>query len=432
MYIVGNVCLFLAVIIENLTCLCFMREMVYKKERKLKNKEIGLLLIFVIVITFLETVHKIYFTLFSRPMMLLKLVCLCIPVLMIYRKRIIATFTITVTYITLAMLADFLIECIFCVFIEGYSAFNIYILNWAFVRKVYMLLLRIAGMMLCRMITYKNIELYSEKISLVSSVIGYVSMMYFYGVILEEVKGEKALNIIWIVASISILVLSFFTSSFLVEDSKKADLIKQENRLLEQEREKFYDLYKENRYLSHDLKNHIGLLCQLMQREEYERAVTYMEKLREPVKEMEDMFFSGNRIIDLILNDKKSTAANKNINLKIEIDQIGTLPIDDQDICVILANLLDNAIEACEHIEKGKKWIHATIRRDGNIFQIRIENSFQDKIIQKNGKLVSNKAEIKRHGIGIESVKYVVDKYHGDIKWEIRDCVFCCSVVLFL
>uniref|UniRef100_N2AI62 Uncharacterized protein n=1 Tax=Eubacterium plexicaudatum ASF492 TaxID=1235802 RepID=N2AI62_9FIRM len=123
MYIVGNVCLFLAVIIENLTCLCFMREMVYKKERKLKNKEIGLLLIFVIVITFLEVINRAYFAAFSRSMLLLKIICLCIPMFMIRRKKMLAIFTIAVTYITLVMLADFLIECIFCLLNRGIQCF---------------------------------------------------------------------------------------------------------------------------------------------------------------------------------------------------------------------------------------------------------------------------------------------------------------------
>lgn len=427
--IVGNVCLFLAVAIENVTCLWFMREMVYKRERALKNSEITILLILVTGISFLEVINRAYVSVFSRIMLLFKVICLCIPIFVIRRKKIVAVFTITVTYITLIMLADFFIECIFSVIVEGYSVFDIYVLNWAFIRKVYMLLLRIAGMMFCRFIANQNMELYSEKISLISSAIGYVSMMHFYSAIRDGVKAERAMNIIWIVVTISILVLSFFASSFF---NKKVDLIKQENKLLEQEREKFYDLYKENRYLSHDLKNHINLLYQLMEREEYERVVTYMEKLRVPVKEMEEMFCSGNRIIDLVLNDKKGVAADKNINLTIEINHIGVLPIADQDICVIMTNLLDNAIEACAHIESGEKWIHVIMKRDGNIFQICIENSFQDTIIQKNGNLISNKADNKRHGIGIESVKYVADKYHGDIKQEIRAGIFCCSMVLFL
>lgn len=95
------------------------------------------------------------------------------------------------------------------------------------------------------------------------------------------------------------------------------------------------------------------------------------------------MFFSGNSIIDLIINDKRSVAADKSINLKMEIDQIGILPIADQDICVILANFLDNAIEACEHVENGEKWINIIIKRDRNVLLICIENSFQGRIIKK-------------------------------------------------
>lgn len=94
------------------------------------------------------------------------------------------------------MLADFFIECLFSVFIEEYSTFNIYTLNWAFIRKVYMLFLRIAGVVICRFIENQNIELYSEKFGLITSAIGYVSMMYFYSVIRDGEKIEKVLSLI--------------------------------------------------------------------------------------------------------------------------------------------------------------------------------------------------------------------------------------------
>ena len=286
-----------------------------------------------------------------------------------------------------------------------------------------MLLIRFAGILLCYLIQKEKVELHNEKLMWMFSLIGYVSTRYFFIVLNMNDNAENVLGILCLAAIIIVFVLSFFSSSVYKKNNENSDLLEQKNRLLEKRLEKIYMLYRENQYLSHDLKNHVNLLYQLMKHGEYEKAAEYLEKMLD---------VSGNRIIDLILSDKKSAAKEKNIKMILDIDQIGILPFPEQEICVILSNLLDNAIEACEYVEDMEKWIRMAIKRDGNILLLCLENSFQGEIVLKNGKIMTNKKEIKRHGIGIESVKYVIDKYQGDIRQEIKGNIFCCSVILFL
>lgn len=427
-----NTCLFLAVAIENVTCLWFMREMVYRKERALKNMETVYLFIFVAGITSVEFVNRAYFAVFSETMLVLKIFFLSGSVIAARKKKVLTAFAAAVTFTTLNILADFLMEFLFVLCIDGYRYSPIYILQHACIRKTGVLLIRFAGILLCYLIQKEKVELHNEKLMWMFSLIGYVSTRYFFIVLNMNDNAENVLGILCLAAIIIVFVLSFFSSSVYKKNNENSDLLEQKNRLLEKRLEKIYMLYRENQYLSHDLKNHVNLLYQLMKHGEYEKAAEYLEKLREPVTEMEEMDVSGNRIIDLILSDKKSTAKEKNIKMILDIDQIGILPFPEQEICVILSNLLDNAIEACEYVEDMEKWIRMAIKRDGNILLLCLENSFQGEIVLKNGKIMTNKKEIKRHGIGIESVKYVIDKYQGDIRQEIKGNIFCCSVILFL
>lgn len=431
MNIIGNVCLFLAVVIENIACLWFIREMVYKRERKLKNKEIGLLMIPVMGITILEFTNRAFFAIYSESMLLLKIFLLWGPVLLIRRKKGWTAFTAAVTFVTLNMLADFLVEFLFILYIDGYQ-YSVYISQQVFNRRIGMLFVRVISLLLCYIIQKGKVELHDEKLMCIFSVIGLVSMRYFFIILTMNDRAENVLGMVSLAAVIIIFVLSFFSSSYYRKNNENADFLEQKNLLLEKGIENFYRLYRENKYLSHDLKNHVNLLCHLMKQEEYGKAVEYLEKLREPVTEMEEVMVSGNRIIDLVLSDKMSLAKEKNIKMMLEIDQVGMLPLLEQDICVILSNLLDNAVEACEHVDDMEKWIRMKINRDGNILLFCIENSFQGEIVQKNGKIMTNKKEVKRHGLGIASVKYVVDKYQGSIEQEIKGCIFSCSVILFL
>ena len=428
----GNICLLLAVAAENAACLWFVREMVYKKEQALAGGEVVCLFILGTGAALMEFLNRAYFVVFSESMLLIKTAFLLAPVLATRRKKGGTALAAAAAFLTLNMLADFLMEFLLAFCIDGYRYSYVYVPRDAFVRKTGMLFVRSAGLLLCFLLQKEEAQQHNEKLLWVFSLAGYVSMRYFYIILNMNSLAEKVIGIFCLAAVIAVFVLGLFSSSFYQKNQEDLELLEQKNRMLEMRSEKIYTLYKENQYLSHDLKNHVNLLNQLMRHGKYGKAAVYLEKLQGPVAEMEEIAVSGNSIIDLILSDKKSTAKDKDIKMILDIDRIGILPFLEQDLCVMLSNLLDNAIEACEHVEDMEKWIRVAMKRDGNILLLCIENSFQGEIVLKNGKIMTNKKEIKRHGIGIESVKYVIDKYQGDIKQEIKGCIFCCSVVLFL
>lgn len=98
----------------------------------------------------------------------------------------------------------------------------------------------------------------------------------------------------------------------------------------------------------------------------------------------------------------------------------------------MLSNLLDNALEACEKCIDQRSWIDITIRKMNNGLILKVSNSMQGKILISEERYLTTKEDSKRHGIGLDSVNYVLKKYNANIKIESSDQTFNVSIVFFL
>ena len=140
---------------------------------------------------------------------------------------------------------------------------------------------------------------------------------------------------------------------------------------------------------------------------------------------------TGNRIVDLVLYRKKQEAEQKNIEWKLHAVKLQNLPMEEHEIVSFMGNLLDNAIEACERMEGGKKWILIRISRQKQILNIEISNSIGQAPKEKDGELISSKENKKRHGYGSKSVRRIVERHEGEIFYRIQERQFCVRVTFF-
>ena len=102
------------------------------------------------------------------------------------------------------------------------------------------------------------------------------------------------------------------------------------------------------------------------------------------------------------------------------------------DLCVLLGNLLDNAIEACGKLEKEKRRIQLSIKLVKNQLFIRTENPFEGKLKWQGSRLLTQKTDENNHGIGLENVKRVVEKYHGTLEMNAEDQIFRTKILRYL
>lgn len=178
----------------------------------------------------------------------------------------------------------------------------------------------------------------------------------------------------------------------------------------------------------HDIKNHLICLNNLLENEKVEQALSYMYNLIDTVKQFDSPVQTGNDYVDALLSVKYAEAAAAKIAVSIEMALPSQGFIEPVDICCILGNAFDNAIAACNRMEDGKKWITARgFIKQGQLV-IAIKNSKPPYVTVVNGKVFPKEITVD-HGLGLETVKTVVEKY-GGILYLSADDAFSFSVLL--
>ena len=180
---------------------------------------------------------------------------------------------------------------------------------------------------------------------------------------------------------------------------------------------------QEIRTMKHDMKNHLICIESLLRNMELDKLENYIKEIREEISKEEYLIHTGNIIVDAILNEKTQKAREKSIEVSCKFKNVEMLNINLVDLCTILGNSIDNAIEACELIKDGKKRIQINLIYQAGYFIYEITNTMQETILDKEH-LVTLKQDKKNHGLGINSIKQRVDKYNGDFRIITEDNTF--------
>lgn len=203
------------------------------------------------------------------------------------------------------------------------------------------------------------------------------------------------------------------------------------DRSSEKNYDNFFDLYENSKYIYHDFKNHMILLRNYLEREEYLKAKQYLEDIVEPLEELSNYTYCNSQVLNLVLNLKGYESNQKGIRFWTEIENISYQYIDENDLGIIFFNLLDNAIEACEKIVEKEKWIHVVVRNKRQMSIIKIENSIERQVVVKDGKYITEKDNKAIHGLGLQSVKTLVEKNEGEVQCSHTENIFSVVITFF-
>ncbi|HHX59779.1 MAG TPA: sensor histidine kinase [Epulopiscium sp.] len=138
---------------------------------------------------------------------------------------------------------------------------------------------------------------------------------------------------------------------------------------------------------------------------------------------------TGNIVIDSIINFKLQEATRQEIAVTTNFNIPKKMKIASFDITVILGNLLDNALNAVTKLANNR-YIDIEMEYKQGRFILNIENSFNGVIIKKDGAMISSHCDKENHGLGLESVKTVVEKYNGTMEFKYDENKF--STMLFM
>ncbi len=259
-----------------------------------------------------------------------------------------------------------------------------------------------------------------------------IALLLKYHVIIDNTIN-KFIRVKGIANSISLATLSVLVilgGIFIV----KYRFTRMEKETLQMKEELLEERYKEmlkSRQMVHDLKNHLLALKKYEETEQWEELRAYLREMETIVLRDSEQVWTGNQVVDLILNQKKKQAEAENITVEIETETFLRFPFKDSESVSVFGNLLDNSIEACRKMEEGTGWIRLRIKNNNQMVYIEVENSFGDRPDERAGWVVSAKAGNTIRGFGLRSVKQIVEKYGGSFSYQIRERSFLVNMSFF-
>ncbi len=211
----------------------------------------------------------------------------------------------------------------------------------------------------------------------------------------------------------------------------------QQMKAMKRRLEEAENFYGSIRKVRHEMKSHMVNIKGLVAGEKYGEVEKYIEKLDDTIQGLDYKFCTGNAVTDVIINDKYRRAVKSGTAFSVKFDYRETDTISAFDMGIVLGNLLDNAIEACENLEQGKGHISLTLKRKNHFLLVEVENSFDGRLEWKDGESIpvtmkqSSLPDIlMEHGIGLKNVKDVADRYLGYMDIKAGRDVFKVTVML--
>ncbi len=227
---------------------------------------------------------------------------------------------------------------------------------------------------------------------------------------------------------ISVIVL--ISVSFKYQNAKREqELLTMANTMMEKNYTEIKHIQNSIRKQVHDFKNHLRTIDGLIT-EDCE-AKSYLNELLEVSYRQAQNCNCGNEIIDSIVNCKMNEAAIQGTNFKYNIQLREKLNISPVDICAILANQIDNALEACAEINGDEnKFINVEIFQKDSFIFFKVTNSVKENPFNSAGKLETSKEDKILHGIGLKSISETANKHNGYLKNEYIDGCFVCLAMI--
>ncbi len=185
--------------------------------------------------------------------------------------------------------------------------------------------------------------------------------------------------------------------------------------------------YEETRKIRHDMNNHLTALGILINEGKITEAKTYLGELSAELSAQKPPAPAGRPVLDALLFGKEQTAANYGIKLDITVDAAFPESVSDYDLCGILGNVLDNAIEACEKYE-GQKFIRLTVKKQMDMLCIFCENPYSRDDLSPS--LETSKADKAAHGYGIRRIKQLAEKHGGMVRISAENELFNISILI--
>lgn len=214
--------------------------------------------------------------------------------------------------------------------------------------------------------------------------------------------------------------------------SKKKDLKKIEayqKELINTHYEEVETMYKKMRGWRHDYRNHIQTLKVLVEQKDLVAIKKYLDELDQDLTTVDTVVKTGNAMADAILNSKITLAKSKGINVKVDALVPVKLKMSELDLCVIIGNLFDNAIDASISLPEDQRIIRVYIVMKNTQLYISFTNFTSTKKQEKHDNLFKT-TKGEGHGFGLIRIDNIIEKLDGYISRNSEDGAFTTEILI--
>lgn len=282
----------------------------------------------------------------------------------------------------------------------------------------------------------KNLSLLSNYVSVLILII----LIFLSGLAASLSVNTEQINkkMLYIqVFTVILVVLSLITIIFLLINSISKKHYEQTSKLLEEKMKnqlKYYIMLDEKdmemRKFRHDFRKHMTCVISMLEGKSYLDAEKYIRQLTDKFYDSVPLYKTGNYIADAIFSEKAQECINKGIDFKFK----GVIPeknLNPLELCTVLSNSLDNAIEACGKVSSSSAQIKIVSDFKKNYWYFKIANT-SDYVEIKNNDVLTTKNDSLNHGFGLQNIKDVVRNHNGDFRIEQMDGNFILELTMNL
>ena len=213
------------------------------------------------------------------------------------------------------------------------------------------------------------------------------------------------------------------------ENTIKAKLLEQQNDALKKSIADKDAFVKEMKAVRHDIKNQLLTIMQYADEGKNNDIKEYVNVLTNNyLPNILNYINTNNAAFDAVINSKIAVCNQKNIFMEVNIKQDTNISIPPVEIAVLFGNLLDNAIDAAK--DTNEKRITLDIQKNASYLIIFVSNSIKSSVLKDNKNLETSKPDKELHGIGIKSIKNIVEKHNGMIQFYEEEDEFCCHIMI--
>ncbi len=251
--------------------------------------------------------------------------------------------------------------------------------------------------------------------------------LFLHFVIITFGYYETAVVIIFQLCITAFIMIAFNLYTNLILEMNITDSINRQITVQKGYAHHFMTKNEDFRKVKHDFKYHIHTLKALLASDQVNAAIYYIDEIDEIVSTLSAKLHCSNTYANAIFSNYDVMCSEEHIHYTTKTD-LKEVPIKNLDLSIILNNSLANAFEACLKVD-GSKEISIIAKSSDNFFAYRIANSFNGEIKKDHETFLTTK-EDTGHGIGISSIRSIVEKYDGDLTIDYTNNTFILEVLI--